>query len=393
MSVELRPLGVKCNLGCGYCYQNPQRDANNVGREYDIDAMKQAVEAEGGPFTLFGGEPLLVPLDDLEELFRWGHEKYGGSAIQTNGSLVNDRHLELFAKYNVDVGISMDGPEALNEVRWAGSHAATRRATSRSLDAVEKLCEAGRPPSLIVTLHQGNANERDLPALLRWIEQLADTGIRQMRVHLLEVEGPDVAAALALSAAENIAALTALAELEERINLQFDVFDELESLLLGDDENVTCVWRACDPDTTAAVRGVEGFGQRSNCGRTNKDGVDFVKSDAPAYLRVLALYHTPRQLGGCAGCRFFVACKGQCPGTGIDGDWRNRTVHCEEWEALFRRAEEHLLEQGEFPISAQPNRVHLEAEMLAAWARGDNPSIAATIDLMQSAEGDADVVS
>lgn len=384
MSVELRPLGVKCNLGCGYCYQNPQRDANNVGREYDLDAMKQAVEAEGGPFTLFGGEPLLVPIDDLEELFRWGQEKYGGSAIQTNGSLVNDRHLELFAKYKVEVGISLDGPEALNEVRWAGSQAATRRASNRSMDAVKKLCDSGRPPSLILTLHRGNATERDLPALLQWIEELAETGVRQMRVHLLEVEGPDVDAALALSSAENIAAMTALAELEERTDLQFDVFTELESLLLGDDANATCVWRACDPGTTAAVRGVEGFGQRSNCGRTNKDGVDFVKTDTPAYLRVLALYNTPQEHGGCAGCRFFVACKGQCPGTGIDGDWRNRTVHCEEWKALFRRAEAHLLDRGEFPISAQPNRVHLEAEMLAAWARGDNPTIAATIDRMQT---------
>ncbi len=27
MSVELRPLGVQCNIQCQYCYQNPQRDA------------------------------------------------------------------------------------------------------------------------------------------------------------------------------------------------------------------------------------------------------------------------------------------------------------------------------------------------------------------------------
>jgi uncharacterized protein len=27
MSVELRPLGVKCNIRCSYCYQDPQREA------------------------------------------------------------------------------------------------------------------------------------------------------------------------------------------------------------------------------------------------------------------------------------------------------------------------------------------------------------------------------
>ena len=391
MSVELRPLGVRCNLGCGYCYQNPQRDADNVARHYDLDAMKRAVEAEGGPFTLFGGEPLLVPIDDLEELFRWGKEKYGGSAIQTNGSLVDERHLALFSKYDVEVGISLDGPPDLNEVRWAGSEASTRRASERSMQAMRSLCEAGRPPSLIVTLHRGNASRRTLPRLLDWLAELGEVGVLRARIHLLEVEGDDVNSALALSAAENIAAMTALAALEERTSLQFDVFSELESLLLADDDQATCVWRACDPGTTSAVRGVEGFGQRSNCGRTNKDGVDMVKSDAPSHLRTLALYHTPQEHGGCSGCRFFLACKGQCPGTAIDGDWRNRTVHCEEWKVLFRRAEERLLDAGEFPISAQPNRVHLEAQMLDSWARGDNPTLADTIDRMTAAAGGVDV--
>ncbi|MEH7564272.1 radical SAM protein, partial [Priestia megaterium] len=90
MSVELRPLGVSCNIGCTYCYQNQQREAGNIKKNYDMKKMKQAIEREGGPFVLFGGEALLVPLDDLEEIFRWGFEKYGRNQIQTNGILINN---------------------------------------------------------------------------------------------------------------------------------------------------------------------------------------------------------------------------------------------------------------------------------------------------------------
>ena len=72
MSVELRPLGVQCNIKCTYCYQNPLRDAGNLPRCYDLERMKAAVEREGGPFALFGGEPLLMPLMDLEALWEWG---------------------------------------------------------------------------------------------------------------------------------------------------------------------------------------------------------------------------------------------------------------------------------------------------------------------------------
>ena len=101
MGVELRPLGVNCNLACQYCYQNPQRDAGNLTRKYDIEAMKRAILAEGSPFILFGGEPLLVPVEDLEELWRFGLERFGSNGIQTNAVLINDRHIELFRKLSL----------------------------------------------------------------------------------------------------------------------------------------------------------------------------------------------------------------------------------------------------------------------------------------------------
>src|ERR1700722_6754393 len=115
MTVELRPLGVRCNIRCEYCYQNPQRDVGAT-RRYDIAAMKAAVEKEGGPFTLFGGEPLLLPRKDLETLWAWGLEKYGSNSVQTNGALINADHVRMFKQYRVSVGISIDGPGELNDI-------------------------------------------------------------------------------------------------------------------------------------------------------------------------------------------------------------------------------------------------------------------------------------
>ena len=125
----------------------------------------------------------------------------------------------------------------------------------------------------------------------------------------------------------------------------------MRRMLLGQDSNAACVWTACDPYTTQAVRGVEGHGQRSNCGRTNKDGIDFVKGNKPGYERYLALYATPQEVGGCQDCRFFLMCKGQCPGTAIDGDWRNRTEHCEVWKAVYGLLETELVAEGKNPLS------------------------------------------
>jgi uncharacterized protein len=387
MSVELRPLGVKCNIQCQYCYQNPQRDAGNMPHSYDLEKMKAATEKVGGPFTLFGGEPLLVPEKDLEALWSWGLQKYGHNGIQTNGTLINDNHVVMFKKYQVYVGISVDGPGELNDVRWAGNIERTREATAKTEAAIERLCKEGIPPSLIVTLHRNNATSDKLPLLHDWLKHMESIGITSARLHILEVESEEIRRKYALSTQENLEAMLSFARLEKELTtLKLDLFEDMRNLLLGQDSSTTCVWNACDPYTTRAVQGVEGNGQRSNCGRTNKDGIDFTKSSTEGFERYLALYHTPQEYGGCNGCRFFLMCKGQCPGTAIDGDWRNRTEHCDVWKGLYRHLEEQMLDQGLLPLSATPDRKQLEAILLDAWAAGHNTSIAHALQKLNRSE-------
>ena len=172
MSVELRPLGVKCNIQCQYCYQNPQRDAGNVLHKFDLAAMKAAVETEGGGFTLFGGEPLMTPEETLEDLWAWGLEKYGHNGIQTNGTLINHKHMRMFKQYKVNVGVSVDGPGELNDVRWVTNLELTRAATAKTHAAIEWLIEEEIPCSLIVTLHRGNATADKLPIMHDWFRHL-----------------------------------------------------------------------------------------------------------------------------------------------------------------------------------------------------------------------------
>ncbi|HEY1353044.1 MAG TPA: radical SAM protein [Ktedonobacteraceae bacterium] len=391
MTVELRPLGVACNIACHYCYQNPQREAGNFRQSYQMERMKAAVSREGGPFTLFGGEPLLLPLADLEELFRWGRETYGRSGIQTNGILLNDEHLRLFQTYNVDVGVSIDGPDELNDLRWHVNLERTRRNTDCVLANIERLCREHRPPGLIVTLHRGNATADTLPRLHAWVRQMDALGIRSMRLHLLEIENEAVRQAYSLSDAENVQALLSFADLQEELTeLRFDVLDEMEQSLLGRDQHVSCVWRACDPYTTEAVHGVEGNGQASNCGRTNKDGIDFIKAERANYARYLALYQTPQQAGGCQGCRFFLLCKGQCPGTALHGDWRNRSELCEVWKQVFSHLEHKLLQHKQVPLSVHPLRTRLEQRMLAHWTHGRNSSLQRVLGELASTQQPAD---
>jgi uncharacterized protein len=371
MSVEVRPFGVKCNIACHYCYQNEIREAGNSLPRYDLAKMQEAIEQRGEPFTLFGGEPLLMPRGDLEKLWKWGYERFGFNRVQTNGTLISDAHVAMFRAYRVHVGISVDGPGELNEARWAGSPELTQRGTQRTHAAIARLCAEELPPSLIVTLHRSNAAPDRLPTLMEWLRHVERLGVTRARLHVLEIDAEQVRAQYALDPQTSINAMTALMrfEREELTTLRFDIFDEMRSLLAGRDKGTSCVWNACDPYDTTAVYGIDGNGRLTNCGRTNKDGVDFVKSGAPSYVRYTALHATPQEEGGCAECRFFLMCKGQCPGTAIDGDWRNRTEHCGLWMELFGILEAEALERGETPLSLHPRRSEIEAQFLAAWAQ------------------------
>jgi len=387
MSIELRPLGVKCNIQCQYCYQNALRDAGNVPNKYDLDLMKQAIEREGGGFTLFGGEPLLVPEGDLEHLWKWGLEKYGRNGIQTNGTLINDEHIRMFRDYKVHVGVSIDGPEDLNDVRWCGTLEKTRESTEKTQCAISRLCDEGMKPSIITTLHRINASCERLPRLHEWVRSLDSMGIRNMRLHVLESDSAEVDDHYALSDEENRRAFLSFLALEpELTHLRFDVFDDLRRLLLGRDKGTTCIWNGCDPYTTEAVKGIEGFGQTSNCGRTNKDGIDFVKAEEKGYERYVALYHTPESSNGCNGCRFFSMCKGQCPGTAVDGDWRNRTEHCAFWKMQFTSIESELMRAGRLPLTQSSLLSGIERQLVNAWSEGRNISISeAMTELMTDA--------
>jgi uncharacterized protein len=87
--------------------------------------------------TLHGGEPTLIGAARAEAFFdaaRGGLEGVADVrlAMQTNATRLTPRWVELLARHRVDVGVSMDGPQALHDRqrvdhRGRGSYVAARR--------------------------------------------------------------------------------------------------------------------------------------------------------------------------------------------------------------------------------------------------------------------------
>jgi uncharacterized protein len=396
MSIEVRPVGVTCNLRCSYCYEQPVRDIEPVHR-YDKEKVLAQLQHVTGSWSLFGGEALLIPLSDLEELLQIAFDRWKYSGVQTNGTLITPSHIELFHKYNTHIGISLDGPDELNDSRWAGTVEATRRMTARTHEAIDMLLAAAKEknnpaliPSFIVTLHAGNASVERWPRMKQWLQECDEKGIKHYNFHLMELDykaTKDSEWYLPHDRVKEI--MLDLWDLSKTFkNAKILNFEEFFRLLEGKD-NTQCVWHTCDPWNTSAVQGLEGDGSPSHCTRTNKDGLDWLPAEGqglPApwqvgtfkdskrhHERQLSLYVTPQEDGGCKDCRFWIFCQGHCPGmseesSGTYGDWRLRSTYCQTWKDMLGEAERRMLLDGKSPVSLHPKLKEIENIFYTVWS-------------------------
>ncbi|WP_063803644.1 cyclophane-forming radical SAM peptide maturase AmcB [Streptomyces silvensis] len=144
-----------CNLDCRYCYL-PLRKLKHQMPVEVAETLAQALarlDGSGGDaigLVWHGGEPLavgpqkfeclLAPFEGLRRTGRVHHY------VQTNATLLTGRWCELLTAYGVRVGVSIDGPAALNAERV---DLRGKPAFDRIMRGIAHLCEHGVPFSVI----------------------------------------------------------------------------------------------------------------------------------------------------------------------------------------------------------------------------------------------------
>lgn len=366
-----------CNLGCEYCYQEANRDIteNDVSSvSLDLDAVIGRLEELKGIYGenetpgMHGGEPLLVDIDDLEAIFSWVYDNYESvregvkkSHIQTNGTMINDEHIRIFKEYNVNVGISCDGPLELNKgrkARFSDGSVATDKMTEKTINNIEKLAEdPDVTVSLIIVASKFNCEtDEQIDILLEWLEELAQMGVWGHYNPAIPYDDIQTDVSPTVDELKNLYLRTWEWVKGEEYR-KWDPMNSYVDNLLGS-KLTNCVENRCDVFNSGAAKIVTGEGDLTGCGKPWSavgDGIPFLQgpdsdqqyNDAEERYEMLKMapgWTTEGEpdMGGCRGCKFWNLCQGGCPASGLDQDFRNRTIWCEAKYALYEQIERDL---------------------------------------------------
>lgn len=192
----------RCNIDCTYCYffnggNEDFRSKPSVLKASVIQDLVTFINREvcEGLVTtvqvdIHGGEPLLLKRPVMELLLRSLREDIneGASvriALQTNGILISQEWISLFDKYEVSVAVSLDGPEAVNDMhRIDHSGNGTHARTVAGLCLLQQSFESGklRAEPGVICVADARANGADV-----YYHLTRDLGIRRFSVLLPDV--------------------------------------------------------------------------------------------------------------------------------------------------------------------------------------------------------------
>jgi len=191
-----------CNINCSYCYL-PDRNNRSVMPTSTLRSLFEKVFACGWAceeLTVIwhAGEPLVVPVSYYEEAFSVIEslrppQTSVRHSFQTNGTLLSKAWCELFRKWQVGVGVSIDGPRRLNDGHRVGRNG--RSTFDKALAGIHLLRREQIPFHVISVL-----TDQSLDAPEEMLEFYRSEGIESVCFNIEESEGAHVSALLASSA-------------------------------------------------------------------------------------------------------------------------------------------------------------------------------------------------
>lgn len=213
--VDLAPLGLLivqptpfCNIDCSYCYLSHRSETTRM----DAATVKAIARFLRGvrlreprlSVVWHAGEPLTAPIEFYETAFAALQSDAAPTLFQhhfqTNGILINDDWCDLFKRWSVRIGVSVDGPKEIHDAYRVDR--SNRGTFDRVMRGIAKLREHQIPFTVICVLTKDTLQAPD--DFWGFLEAL---GAAHVGLNVEEAEGVNPSSSL--SAGECVGSLRA----------------------------------------------------------------------------------------------------------------------------------------------------------------------------------------
>lgn len=338
-----------CNFACTYCSVGDPEETCMIRMETVkklIDEMpallKETADNQVG-LIFHGGEPLLAGQKLITEIVEYVRAKLKGYEIsfmvQTNGYLINDDWIELFKKYDIKVGISLDG--------YASLHDANRRTKKgeptfgKIMENIHLLRERGLREGVLMVLNtETPVDVEQLFSLIREndlsckIHSVYPCGRAENRNDIDVVYGAYI----------DLMKTLYQKSIKESVDISIDPLSALTDSILGFEAMGECSYAGT---CGRAFMCLFEDGGMSFCGRSandfnlgygnihNQTLVELYNSDNAKKIR--RRQEILRE-NSCKGCGDFDLCHGGCAFEAVlhSGNLNSKYVHCKQWKELIQ---------------------------------------------------------
>lgn len=351
-SLLIKPASAVCNLDCAYCFYldreaDPYKDL--PARRMSMETLDRLVDSylfysyPNSTFAFQGGEPTLAGLDFFESLVRL-QQHYGrngqavSNALQTNGVLLDQNWCQLFREYNWLVGISIDGPEEVNDLyRFNRAGHGTWKRVMQSIE----LMQAEKVEfNVLCVVSQSNVHRaREVYQFYR------KTGIGHMQfIPLAEFNADGSPMPFTVSAEEYGRFMCEMFDLwwPERRKVRIRFFDNLAEALAGQKPGTCTMHETCDSYVVVEYNGdvypCDFFVESAwKLGNVTMDSWSEISRRVRRYT-----FASKKTVAHpeCQVCEYQSICHGGCPKTrhGRKGSFEDLDYFCQAYKMMFAKA-------------------------------------------------------
>lgn len=351
-SLLIKPASAVCNLDCSYCFYL-DRDADPYkelpARRMTNETLERLVDNylfysyPASTFAFQGGEPTLAGLPFFQKLveLQQRHGRNGQSvsnALQTNGVLLDKDWCQLFREYKFLIGISLDGPEEVNDLyRFNKAGHGTWKNVMRGVEEMQK---EKVDFNVLCVVSQSNVHKaREIYKFYRSL------GIDYMQfIPLAEFDAEGNPFPFTITAAEYGKFLCEIFDLwwPERRRIRVRFFDNLAEAIAGQKPGSCTMHETCDSYVVVEYNGdvypCDFFVESSwKLGNVNLDSFPEIARRQKRYSFAVkkTLAHPE-----CQVCEYQTICHGGCPKTrhGMHRQFEDLDYFCQAYKMIFAKA-------------------------------------------------------